>query len=87
MIKVSPLSGEDRAKILDYCEGRKLHVVNERDVDNCVVIDLERDSVQGAALLTGLKTNAMAKFKVMKESAMKSLLAELIILHEARAGS
>jgi len=83
MIKVNPLSGEDRAKIIDYCEGHRAHVVNERDVDDCVVIDIERDSIQGAALLTGLKTNAKAKFKVIKESIFAHLLA-LAILNEAK---
>jgi uncharacterized protein YuzE len=77
MIKVNPLSGEDRAKILDYCEGHKAQVVNERDVDDCVVIDMDRNSIQGAALITGFKTNAQAKFKDMslKENILLSLLA------------
>jgi hypothetical protein len=83
MIRVQPLSGEDRAKILDYCGGHKADVVNERDVDNCVVIDIDRESVQGAALITGLKTNALAKFKVMKEAKM-NLFANLLALSEAK---
>lgn len=83
MIRVCPSTPEDREKILDYCEGRKLHVVNERDVDNCVVIELEKDSPQGIALVTGLKTNAGAKFKTLKEAAV-NLLAELIELQECK---
>ena len=82
MIKVKPIDAEHRAKILDYCEGHKAHVVNERDVDNCVVIDIERNSVQASALLVGLKTNAKAKFKIITDI-KESLLKELLSLYEA----
>lgn len=75
MIRVNPESGEDRAKILGYCEHLKLHVINARDVDGCVAIELTRDSIQGTALITGLKTNARAKFHELKESLLKELLA------------
>jgi uncharacterized protein YuzE len=79
MIKVKPASAEDRAKIVDYCEGHKAHVVNERDVDDCVVIDVEQGSIMATALITGLKTNAGAKLKVIETT---SLLAALLALYE-----
>lgn len=82
MLRVKPESGEDRAKILDYCEQRKLQVVNERDVDGCVVIDIEAEGIPTSALITGFKTNARAKFKRIEES--MSLLKELIQLNEQK---
>ena len=82
MIKLYPLSGEDRAKILDYCEGHKAEVTNERDFEDCVLINVERETIQGAALITGLKTNAKAKFKdksLVKESLLQALLAQSLL--------
>lgn len=65
---VDPMSGEDRAKILDLAKRKNINIISKHDKNGYVVVDLDRDSLKASMFLSALVTDSSAKFKEINEA-------------------
>lgn len=69
---IDPMSGEDRAKILDLAKRKNINIISKHDKNGYVVVDLDRDSLKASMFLSALVTDSSAKFKEINEAAAPS---------------
>lgn len=62
-LKLDPLSGEDRGKLIAAGEDSKVKIVEERDSKGYVVYNCAADSLDASAVKSRAKNHYKAKFK------------------------
>jgi len=68
MLKLDPMSGDDRGKLIAAAEDSNVDVVEERDSKGYVVFDTPYESSGASAILSRAKKHYKARFEVVKPS-------------------